>query len=61
MKAIVYEEYGSPDVLWLEDVERPVPGKPVIERTYSLREAANALRYLEQGHAKGKVVVTIGN
>jgi NADPH:quinone reductase-like Zn-dependent oxidoreductase len=34
---------------------------PVIERTYPLRDAADALRYLEQGHAKGKVVVTIGH
>ena len=26
MKAVVYYEYGSPDVLKLEDVQRPVPG-----------------------------------
>jgi NADPH:quinone reductase-like Zn-dependent oxidoreductase len=32
---------------------------PVIDRTYPLSEAADAIRYLEQGHARGKVVITI--
>ena len=30
---------------------------PVIDRRYGLCEAAEALRYLEEGHARGKVVV----
>jgi NADPH:quinone reductase-like Zn-dependent oxidoreductase len=33
---------------------------PVIDRRYTLREVPEALRYLEEGHAKGKVVITIG-
>jgi NADPH:quinone reductase-like Zn-dependent oxidoreductase len=32
---------------------------PVIDRTYSLNEIAEAVRYLETGHARGKVVVTV--
>jgi NADPH:quinone reductase-like Zn-dependent oxidoreductase len=32
---------------------------PVIDRTYPLSEAAEAIRYLEQGHARGKVVITV--
>jgi len=32
---------------------------PVIDRTYPLDDAAEAIRYLEKGHARGKVVVTI--
>ncbi|MBG0831493.1 NAD(P)-dependent alcohol dehydrogenase [Planomonospora sp. ID67723] len=32
---------------------------PVIDRTYSLDETAEAVRYLERGHARGKVVVTV--
>lgn len=32
---------------------------PVIDRTYPLAEAADAIRYLEQGHARGKVVLTM--
>jgi NADPH:quinone reductase-like Zn-dependent oxidoreductase len=32
---------------------------PVIDRTYKLSDVAEALRYLEKGHARGKVVVTV--
>jgi NADPH:quinone reductase-like Zn-dependent oxidoreductase len=32
---------------------------PVIDRRYPLSEAAEAVRYLEQGHAGGKVVITV--
>ena len=32
---------------------------PVIEKRYSLRDAAEAMRHLETGHARGKVVVTV--
>jgi len=32
---------------------------PVIDKTYKLSDAAEALRYLEKGHARGKVVVTV--
>ncbi len=32
---------------------------PVIERRYPLREVPEAIRYLEEGHARGKVVITI--
>ena len=33
--------------------------KPVIDRTYSLTEAAEAIRYLEHEHARAKVVLTV--
>jgi NADPH:quinone reductase-like Zn-dependent oxidoreductase len=32
---------------------------PLIDRTYSLGETPEAIRYLEQGHPGGKVVITI--
>ena len=32
---------------------------PVIDRTYSLSEVPEAIRYLEEGHARGKVIVTV--
>ena len=34
--------------------------KPVIDKCYSLNEVAEAIRYLEAGHARGKVVITFG-
>jgi NADPH:quinone reductase-like Zn-dependent oxidoreductase len=32
---------------------------PVIDRRYPLSETADAIRYLEEGHAQGKVVITV--
>ena len=32
---------------------------PVVDRTYPLIEAPDAIRYLEEGHARGKIVVTV--
>jgi NADPH:quinone reductase-like Zn-dependent oxidoreductase len=32
---------------------------PVIDRRYPLSDVAEALRYLEEGHAQGKVVITM--
>jgi NADPH:quinone reductase-like Zn-dependent oxidoreductase len=32
---------------------------PVVDRTYPLRQAPDAVRHLEGGHARGKVVVTV--
>jgi len=33
--------------------------KPVVGRTFALPDAADAIRYLEEGHATGKIVVTV--
>jgi NADPH:quinone reductase-like Zn-dependent oxidoreductase len=35
--------------------------KPVIDRTYPLKEVPEAYRYLEEGHVKGKLVITMGH
>jgi NADPH:quinone reductase-like Zn-dependent oxidoreductase len=32
---------------------------PVVDRTYPLADTAESLRYVEQGHARGKAVVTV--
>jgi NADPH:quinone reductase-like Zn-dependent oxidoreductase len=33
---------------------------PVIDRTYQLSETAEAFAYLDEGHARGKVVIAVG-
>lgn len=35
--------------------------KPIIDRVYPLHEAADAVRYLEAGHARGKVIVQVAD
>lgn len=32
---------------------------PIIDQTYPLSDAPRAIRYLEEGHARGKVVITV--
>jgi NADPH:quinone reductase-like Zn-dependent oxidoreductase len=48
------------DLAYLADLMQSGRMKPVIDRTYkSLSEVPQALAYLEEGHARGKVVVNV--
>lgn len=47
------------DLLTLADLLTTGRVAPVIDRTYPLEEAAEALRYVGAGHTRGKVVVTV--
>jgi NADPH:quinone reductase-like Zn-dependent oxidoreductase len=47
------------DLTVLSDLIDGAKVTPVIDRTYPLAQTADAIRYLEEGHAGGKVVVTI--
>jgi NADPH:quinone reductase-like Zn-dependent oxidoreductase len=47
------------DLLVLKELIESGKVTPVIDRSYPLSEAAQAIRYLEQGHARGKVVITV--
>ncbi len=47
------------DLTFLAELLQAGKVKPVIDRRYPLSETAAAMRYLEEGHAKGKVVITM--
>ncbi len=47
------------DLLVLADLLSTGQITPVIDRTYPLDEAADAMRYIAAGHSRGKVVVTV--
>ena len=47
------------DLLVLKQLIEAGKVTPVIDRTYALSEAPQAIRYLQQGHARGKVVITV--
>jgi NADPH:quinone reductase-like Zn-dependent oxidoreductase len=71
IKALVLSRFVSQTMVMLlgrkskEDLtimhELMAAGKvtPVIDRRYSLSEVPEAIRYLEEGHARGKVVITL--
>jgi NADPH:quinone reductase-like Zn-dependent oxidoreductase len=59
-QAVFFISKSTPDDLaTLRELLEAGTVMPVVERTYPLREAAHALRYLGQGHARGKLVVTV--
>jgi NADPH:quinone reductase-like Zn-dependent oxidoreductase len=47
------------DLVVMKDLLEAGKVVPVIDRRYPLGEAAEAVRYLEEGHARGKVVITV--
>ena len=52
-------QLSKEDLVLLADLIQNGKLKPVIERTYNLDDAPKALRHLERGHARGKLVVTM--
>jgi NADPH:quinone reductase-like Zn-dependent oxidoreductase len=47
------------DLLVLKELIESGKVTPVIDRTYPLSEVPEAIRYLEGGSARGKVVITV--
>jgi NADPH:quinone reductase-like Zn-dependent oxidoreductase len=53
-------ELNKKDLTILGDLMQSGKVTPVIDRTYPLSQIAEAIRYLEQGHARGKVIIIMG-
>jgi len=58
MRTWVSDE-NQKDLEALKDLIGSGSATPVIDRTYSLKEAPEAIRYVEEGHTQGKVVITL--
>ena len=51
--------FNKADMTILADLMQSGKMTPVIDKTYKLSDVPAALQYLEQGHARGKVVITV--
>ena len=68
LKPFVSQQVGSmlatmsqPDLAFLADLVQTGKVKPVIDKTYPFAQLPEAMRYLETGRARGKVVVTVAD
>jgi NADPH:quinone reductase-like Zn-dependent oxidoreductase len=52
-------KFNRPDMVVLRDLLEAGTVTPVIDRRYELSEIADAFRYLGEGHAQGKIAVTV--
>ena len=52
-------QHSKQDLVVLKELVEAGKVTPVIDRTYPLSKTPDAIRYLEQGHARGKVVITV--
>jgi NADPH:quinone reductase-like Zn-dependent oxidoreductase len=71
MKALLLSTFGSRkfvgflakinknDLTTIQELMQSVKVTPVIDRCYNLNEVPEAIRYLEEGHARGKVVISL--
>jgi NADPH:quinone reductase-like Zn-dependent oxidoreductase len=51
--------FDRADLKFLGDLMAEGKVTPFVEKTYGFTETAEALRYFQQGHARGKIVITV--
>ena len=56
-----WKPFNAADVATLKDLIAAGKLAPAIDRQYPLSGVVEALRYVDEGHAKGKVVITIAS
>jgi len=56
---VVAAKPSQSDLVFMRELLETGKVKPVIDRRYTLSEVPEAIRYLEEGHAQGKVVITV--
>jgi NADPH:quinone reductase-like Zn-dependent oxidoreductase len=66
LKPFVHHEIGfilaelkPADFTYLSELMQSGRMTPVIDHVYPMQDAGEAMRHLEQGHARGKVIVTM--
>ncbi|MCH8902194.1 MAG: NAD(P)-dependent alcohol dehydrogenase [Chloroflexi bacterium] len=59
LRSPVYMKHPKEDLQFLKELIEAGKVTPVIDRTYPLSEVPEAIRYWEEGHARGKVVITV--
>ena len=52
---------NNKDLTFMKDLLEAGKVIPVIDRCYPFGEIAEGFRYLEEGHAQGKVVITVAH
>jgi NADPH:quinone reductase-like Zn-dependent oxidoreductase len=55
----LHHRINQKDLVFMKELIEAGKVKPVIDRRYTLSEAAEALRYYGEGHAQGKVVIIV--